>query len=97
MNKKEKREFSLPLFCFIAAVILFVVSIVSLVVYCITSRDKIVGRDGYAVISLDGYTDTIYFTEKYLSGGVYTFILDDGREVRCHRDNVVIYYDEDKE
>lgn len=99
MEKKEKKQinFNLPAFLFSIMVIFFISAIVAVIVVGITTRDEVVGADGYAVISIDGYTDTIYFTEKYLSRGVYTFYTIDGRKINCHKDNVVIYYDEDSD
>lgn len=104
MKKKEKKENNeerydlthIMRIGFIMFVITAVVLIVC-VVLGIHLREVKNERDGYAEISMGLYNKTIFFTEVYEDGDIYTFYLVDGGEIQCHRDKVVIYYDEDKE
>ena len=93
MKKKESSIYrKVLIFTFLALII--IVMIVAVVVFWQTTGYKVIGK---AVVSINGYTDSIYFTDIYLSGDYYVFISYDGKEVRCHCDNVVIYYDDNKE
>lgn len=95
MKKREKTDLE---FVFNTGLIIFLITIAVLIIIMIvsiSSQNKNNEREGYAVITLDGYTDTIYFTKVDEFDAYYKFYLVDGSEVYCHRYNVVIYYDEE--
>lgn len=104
MKNKEKKEnneerydlthiMRIGLIMFLITAVVLIVS----VVLGIHLREVKNERDGYAEISMGLYNKTIFFTEVYEDGDIYIFYLVDGGEIQCHRDRVVIYYDEDKE